>query len=274
MGGMAVVLALACLLGAGALFVGARALLALEPVEVLGQWRARVLPLGERYVPERYRRWLVRQWSEAGAPAAWHPERVLLAQGGLAVLGLLAGAVMGRAPLLAIAGAAAGAAWPVLRLRERVRARGDALVRTLPAVLDLLALSVEAGLDFGSSLSRVVAGTRAGPLRDDLARVVGALRLGRTREEALGEWAARVGRPEVVTLVTALVQASRMGTGLGRVLRHHAQRLRQERTQRAERRAAEAPVKLLFPLVAFLLPAVFLVLFGPLAFAFLGGGGE
>lgn len=266
------ILALACALGAAALVLVARVMYAQDVRGTLAAWWSGAARQHERWLPVRYRRWLERAWREAAEPAELHPVRVVSRQLVLAAVGLVVGAVLVRAPLGALAGVAAGGAWPVLRLRERVRARGDALVRALPAVLELLALSVEAGLDFGSSLARVVTGTRAGPLRDELAGVVAALRLGRTREEALGAWAARVGRAEVTTLVTSLVQADRMGTGLVRVLRQHASRLRHERTQRAERRAAEAPVKLLFPLVAFLLPAVFLVLFGPLAFAFLGGG--
>jgi tight adherence protein C len=104
-------------------------------------------------------------------------------------------------------------------------------------------------------------------LRDELQRVLNQLKMGKTREEALKNMAARVGLPPLTSFVSALVQADKMGTSLGKVLRTQSTQLRIERTQRAEKLANEAPVKMLFPLVACIFPTVFMILFGPLLFA-------
>src|SRR5690606_10429609 len=119
---------------------------------------------------------------------------------------------------------------------------------------------------------KVVEKGRPGPLRDELALVLKELRMGRSREEGLKELQRRTDLPAIRTFVTALIQADRMGSSLGKVLRLQAGPLRAERTQRAEKLAGEAPVKMLFPLIACIFPTVFLVLFGPIAFSLLFGG--
>ena len=149
-------------------------------------------------------------------------------------------------------------------VRDRVRARHRAVARALPYGLDLLTLSVEAGLDFPAALAKVVDKGRSGPLAEELSVVLKELRLGKTREEALRNLARRVDLPALTSFVQALVHADRMGTPLGKVLRILSTQLRIERSQRAEKLANEAPVKLLLPLVLFIFPTLFLMLFGPL----------
>jgi tight adherence protein C len=161
--------------------------------------------------------------------------------------------------LVVPAAVALGASYPLLWLRDKAKARAQAIVRALPYNLDLLTLSVEAGLDFAAAIGKVVEKGRKGPLADELSLLLRELKLGKTREEALRNLAARAGIASVSSLVSALVQADRMGTPLGKVLRV-------ERTQRAEKLANEAPVKMLFPLVCFIFPTVFLMLFGPIAY--------
>jgi tight adherence protein C len=173
------------------------------------------------------------------------------------------------APVLS---AAFGAAYPLIWLRDKLRARRRGIVRALPFDLDLLTLSVEAGLDFVAALGKVVEKGRKGPLADELATVLKELKLGKTREEALRNLAARVGIPTLTSFVQALVQADRMGTPLGKVLRILSSQMRAERTQRAEKLANEAPVKLLFPLICFIFPTLFLMLFGPIAYQMISGG--
>jgi tight adherence protein C len=165
-----------------------------------------------------------------------------------------------------------GAAYPLLWLRDRVRARHRAIARALPFALDLLTLSVEAGLDFAAALAKVVEKGRKGPLAAELALTLKELKLGKTREEALRNLGDRVRLPALTSFVQALVQADRMGTPLGKVLRILATQLRVERTQRAEKLANEAPVKLLIPLIGCIFPTIFIILFGPIAYqVFLGG---
>jgi tight adherence protein C len=189
-----------------------------------------------------------------------------LAFGALAWICLPVGAI-------AVPGSAlAGAAVPLLWLRDRTRARRAAIARALPYDLDLLTLSVEAGLDFAAALARVVDEGREGPLSDELSITLKELRLGKTREEALRGLAARVELPALTSFAHALGQADRMGTPLAKVLRVLSTQMRAERTQRAEKLAGEAPVKLLLPLIGCIFPTIFLMLFGPIAYqVFLGG---
>jgi tight adherence protein C len=175
-------------------------------------------------------------------------------------------------PFVPLAFSAAGALLPPLWLRDKVRARQRAMLRALPFDLDLLTLSVEAGLDFAAALAKVTERGRKGPLADELSVVLKELRLGKTRDEALRNLAARVRLPALTSFVHALVQADRMGTPLGKVLRILSTQMRIERTQRAEKLANEAPVKLLFPLICFIFPTLFLMLFGPIAYQMIFGG--
>jgi tight adherence protein C len=170
------------------------------------------------------------------------------------------------------AAAAFGAALPLLWLRDRTAARRTAMVRALPHAADLLTLAVEAGLDFAAALAKVADKERGGPLGFELRTALKELRFGKTREEALRGLAFRAAVPEVATFVQALLHADRIGTPLGRVLRTLSAQLRIERAQRAEKLASEAPVKLLFPLIAFIFPTLFLMLFGPIAYQVIFGG--
>ena len=165
-----------------------------------------------------------------------------------------------------------GALYPFVWLRDKVRARHHAITRALPYDLDLLTLSVEAGLDFAAALGKVVEKGRKGPLADELSITLKELKLGKTREEALRNLAVRVDLPTLTSFVQALLQADKMGTPLGKILRILSTQMRVDRTQRAEKLANEAPVKLLFPLIFFIFPTVFLIIFAPIIYqVFLGG---
>ena len=118
---------------------------------------------------------------------------------------------------------------------------------------------------------KVVEKGKAGPLKDELGLVLKQLKMGKTREEALKAMIVRVDLPPLTTFVTALIQADKMGTSLGKVLRIQSTQMRIDRTQRAEKLAGEAPVKMLFPLIACIFPTVFMVLFGPIVFQFMFG---
>ena len=160
--------------------------------------------------------------------------------------------------------------WPLLWLRAAVRRRQAAIVRALPFVLDLLTLSVEAGLDFMSALQRCTERPAVDPLTEELLRVVRETQVGTPRREALRGLARRVALPDVKSLVGALVQADELGVSVGAILRVQADQIRQRRFERAEKLANEAPVKLLGPLILFIFPSVFLVLLGPILFRVAG----
>jgi tight adherence protein C len=169
--------------------------------------------------------------------------------------------------------ALAGLGMSFIWLRDQVSKRHFKITRELPYNLDLLTLSVEAGLDFQAAVDTVVKKGRQGPLSGEFALMLREMRMGKTRQEALRAMSDRVGLPALTQFVGALIQADRMGTSLGKVLRIQSTQLRVERTQRAEKLANEAPVKMLFPLIACIFPTVFLVLFGPIVFQFVWGKG-
>ncbi len=166
-----------------------------------------------------------------------------------------------------------GFLYPYMWLREQILKRQKKIIRAMPYALDLLTLSVEAGLDFQAAIQTVVDKAKAGPLPEEFALMLSEIRMGRTREEALRNMAKRIQVTAVSSFVTNLIQADRMGTSLGKILRIQSTQMRIDRTQLAEKKANEAPVKMLFPLVACIFPTVFIVLFAPIVYAFMSGGG-
>ena len=221
---------------------------------------------------DRVRRILIR----GGQPQSYSPEDIMALQEIGLVVGLLAGFLLANTLdqnlAWGLAGGVLGAMYPIIWVNDHVTKRHLAISRALPFNLDLLTLSVEAGLDFTAALDTVVRKGKAGPLRDELSLALKQLKMGKTREEALKGMIARVDLAALTQFVTALIQADKMGTSLGKVLRIQSTQLRLERTQRAEKLANEAPVKMLFPLIACIFPTVFMVLFGPIVFAFMFNG--
>jgi tight adherence protein C len=158
------------------------------------------------------------------------------------------------------------------RLVSDMRKKRERLiVRALPGAVDVLSLSVEAGLEFLMAIQRLVERRRIGPLRDELTTVLNDIRLGKSRSEALKALAARVEIPEISSFVAVLVQADALGASIGPVLQSQAEQMRVERFQKAEREGAKASQKILFPLVLFIFPAVLIVIVGPVALNFIYG---
>lgn len=149
-------------------------------------------------------------------------------------------------------------------LQSTIKRRHREIERGLPFILDLLTLSVEAGLDFMTSLRRLVERRKVDALSEEFIRSIREMQVGRTRRDALKDMADRVNQSDLNSVISALIQADEMGVGIGTVLRVQADQMRSRRFQRAEKLANEAPVKLLFPLVCFIFPCVFLVLLGPI----------
>jgi tight adherence protein C len=144
----------------------------------------------------------------------------------------------------------------------RVRGRRDKIVGGLPTVLDLLTLSVEAGMSFDQALQRLVTRLR-GPLIDELGLMLRDIQLGTSRSHALSALAMRVDAPELTSFVRALNQADRLGVPLAQMLRSQAEDLRHRLRNEAEEHAMRAPVKMLFPTVLLIFPAIFIVILGP-----------
>lgn len=159
-------------------------------------------------------------------------------------------------------------------LVSAARRRQQSIERALPTLLDWLTLLVEAGLDFTSALARIASDGRLGPLGEEVSRVVAEQRLGVARATSLKRFSARVDLPVVHTFVTTVIQAERMGSPIGLILRAHADRLREGRFQKAERAGAAAAQKILLPLVFFIIPTTFIVIVAPIVIRIVVGGWE
>ena len=166
--------------------------------------------------------------------------------------------------LLCLAGYVLFALQPRLWLRAALRKRQDAIVRALPFVLDLLTLSVEAGMDFMGALQRNCSARRMDPLNEELLRMTKEVQVGLSRRAALANMAKRVRQPDLNAVAFALIQADELGVSIGSVLRIQSEQMREKRFDRAERLAHEAPTKMLGPLMLCIFPAVFIILLGPI----------
>ena len=152
---------------------------------------------------------------------------------------------------------------PDLWLYGAVRKRHLSIQKSLPFVLDLLTLSVEAGMDFISALQRNCQSRRLDPLKEELLRMTKEIQVGSSRKAALRNMSERVKQPDLKAVAYALIQADELGVSIGAILRIQSEQLRSRRFDRAERLAAEAPVKMLGPLMLCIFPAVFIILLGP-----------
>ena len=162
-----------------------------------------------------------------------------------------------------------GIFYPRIWLDGAIKKRRRRIFRDLPDTLDILRLAVEAGLDLGSALKVVVEQGKSGPLLDELEKVERDITLGRSRQEALKNFAARVGMTEVNAFVVALVQADQLGASIGPILKVQGEVTRTRRWQLAEEFVNKLPMKMLGPLVLFIFPASFIVLFTPLVIQYM-----
>ena len=212
----------------------------------------------------------LRRWLDyAGNPPYWTVERLFevkalsLFGGALlgAVLGLLAGGASGLAICLLL-GAALGFFAPDIVLYDASQRRQDRIRRTMPDILDVLTVSVEAGLGFDAALAQITRYGR-GPLAGEFARVLQEMQIGRSRVDALRALGARTNVNELKAFCAIVVQANELGVPIANVLREQAREMRIRRRQRAEELAQKVPVKILFPLIFCLFPALFIVVLGP-----------
>ena len=155
-----------------------------------------------------------------------------------------------------------GAFFPFMVLNSIIRKRQQSISRQLPEVLDLLSVSVQAGLSFDGSVRRITE-RMTGPLIDEFKRVHQEVKMGSARARALQAMARRCDVDDVYLFITAVVQAERLGTSMGKTLTNQADNMRERRKQRAKAEALKAPVKIVFPLVLFIFPALFVIVLLP-----------
>ena len=153
---------------------------------------------------------------------------------------------------------AVGALFPFMVINSIIRKRQKLISRQLPEVLDLLSVSVQAGLSFDGSVRRIVE-RMTGPLIDECKRVYQDVQMGAPRARSLQAMARRCDVDDVYLFITAVVQAERLGTSMGKTLTNQADNMRERRKQKAKAEALKAPVKIIFPLVIFIFPAIFVV---------------
>ena len=185
----------------------------------------------------------------------------LLGAGDLVLFGFFLGSpAFGFASAIALG--ALGFFAPEFWLSRRIRARQKMILLAVPDTLDLLTISVRAGLSFDGALAKVVEKTN-GPLADEFRRALAEVRVGKTRRDALRDVVTRTDVPALSHFIGAIIQAEQLGVSISKVLQVQSEQLRIERRQRAEEMAAKAPIKMLFPLVGCIFPSMFIVILGP-----------
>ena len=227
-----------------------------------------VTDLSKRITPKSYEAWLDKQLAGAGRPKQWPLTRILMVKPLLAFAGALLGLLVflgaPSAGRFAIAVVMVALAYfvPDLLIRNRAQKRREEIRLELPNALDQMLISVQAGLGFESAMGRAGENGR-GPLADELIRTLQDIQVGRSRKEAYLALSERVDVPSVRTFVRAVVQADTYGIAIAGVLKTQAKDMRIKRRQLAEEHAMKMPVKMLFPLIFFILPTLFIVLLGP-----------
>jgi tight adherence protein C len=239
---------------------------------VLVPARARMLGLGRRLTPQGQLDKIASRLESAGSPPGWDVNRIIsvkvLAGGVGLLLGFTLPIVMGGTAAVVlgclIGGTVLGFFAPDLAIYQIAYNRREQIRRDLPDALDLLTITVEAGLAFDAALTQVARNTE-GPLADEFYRVLQEIQLGRSRGEALEQMGDRINVEELNSFVGSVMQADSLGIPIAQVLRVQAREMRIKRSQRAEEAAQKVPVKILFPLIFCILPSLFVVVIGPAA---------
>jgi tight adherence protein C len=226
--------------------------------------------LARRLTPNDARTRIAKKLILAGNPPGWDADKIAafkvmgLVGGGL--LGVLLTRLIHPSAFLTLAiiglGAFAGFTLPSAMLGGAVSKRQEAIRKALPDTMDLLTISVEAGMGFDAALAHVIRNV-PGPLSEEIGRMLHEVQLGETRVEAFRHLADRTDVEELRGFVLAMIQADIFGVSIANVLRAQAKELRVKRRQRAERKAMQTPVKLIFPLIFCLLPALMITVVGP-----------
>jgi len=268
-------------------FASRSAPVTLEEIELSQPFSQRVIrPILEtaasfvtRFAPAVALERTAHQLELAGRPYNWGPTEYfgvrVLASLLLGVFAFLILTVSGQLLTTRIIGTLIGLALgyllPALWLRSTIQRRQDEVVKALPDALDLLTICIEAGLGFDAAMSKV-AEKWDNELSRAFARAIQEIQLGKLRREALREMDHNLEVPDITSFVAAVIQADQLGVSMAKVMRIQSEQMRIRRRQRAEEKAHQAPVKMLFPLVFLIFPAIYIVLLGPAILVLLGSG--
>ncbi|MEH7225127.1 type II secretion system F family protein [Bacillus sp. JJ1566] len=212
---------------------------------------------------------LERRLREAGYPlkmSAIDFRFMQLLMGGvlfLSVFLLLGSSVLFSRILLASVVAALGIYYPSFYLSTIIKKRRHQIQKSMPDFFDMVNLSIEAGMGLDASIQKVCKQMK-GPLSEEFMQTMEDMKLGKSRREAFADLRARVPIPQFQSIITSLIQADMLGVGMAKVLQQLTQRIREQRTQFAREQAMKAPVKMVFPMILFIFPSIFIVLMGPL----------
>lgn len=237
---------------------------------VIAPMGERMVGIGRRLIRADTAELIKHKLDVAGNPSGWDVNRII----GLKALGLGVFAVIGlifllprdyslpKAAIIFAGISALGYMLPNILLKNAGDKRAELMQNSLPDALDLLTISVEAGLGFDAAVSRVAKNT-SGPLAQEFSRLLQEMQIGVGRMEAMRAMGERTTIKDLKSFCLAMVQADQLGIPIARVLRIQSKEMRVKRRQRAEEKAQKLPVKILFPLVFFILPTLFIVILGP-----------
>ncbi len=230
----------------------------------------RLSGIGQRLTSPKKQSRTAERLAQAGNPASLRTTDFLgmkmvvalgLGGGVLLVFGLVLGD-FAFGMIAAVCLGAIGFFLPDFWLSRRIKKRRKKILLAIPDTLDLLTISVRAGLGFDAALGKVVEKTKT-PLADEFQRALAEIRVGKARKDALRDVVARTGIPALTSFIGAIIQAEQLGVSISKVLQVQSEQLRIERRQRAEESAAKAPIKMLLPLVGCIFPSMFIVILGP-----------
>jgi tight adherence protein C len=239
---------------------------------IVGPLTHKLAAVTSKFLPRTDPNEIANRLMAAGLARSMSPQMYLALKGGLVFMAVAFGAIVlisGMVPaalgmLVALGGGAIGYIAPDFFINSRTRGRREMMQTELPNILDLLCVSVEAGLGFDAAVAKL-SERMTGPLVDEFGLVLHEMRIGESRSEALKNLSDRVDVPEVSQFCRAIIQADQLGIALSRILRVQSSDMRVRRQLAAEEKAMKAPVKMLFPTVLFVFPSMFVVALGPAA---------
>ena len=229
-----------------------KALMRMAPAEMVNNLEKKIIMAGRPYG------WSAKNWFGIQAVVTVVLPLVLI------FLMWQAKADAGKTILMVGAVGMMGVLIPNLVLNGKIRGRQKNILKSLPDVMDLLTVSVEAGLGFDAALSKVV-DKMPGTLSEEFQVLLQEIKIGKARKDAMYQMAERIGVTDFRSFISAVIQADQLGSSLGRVLRIQSEQIRNNRKQRIQEKAMKAPIKMLIPMVVFIFPVIFIVLLGPTA---------